>query len=56
MFFFWDYHLLTAAGRDVVFVSHNECDWFASREVSVADSVKQQLKDALGVDSSSHTV
>jgi hypothetical protein len=52
LFFLWDCHLLTASGRDVVFVSHDELGWFGSRDVSVTGSVGQQVKDALGSDSS----
>ncbi len=48
LLFIWDCHLLTASGRDVVFVSHDEVGWFGSRNVSVAGSVRQQLKRALG--------
>jgi hypothetical protein len=43
-FFLWDCHVLTASGRDVVFVSHDEFGWFGSRDGSVAASVSQQLK------------
>ena len=56
LLFLWDCHLLTASGRDVVFLSHDEFGWFGSRDVSVAGSVGQQLKDALRVDSSSKAV
>jgi hypothetical protein len=48
--------VLTASGRDVVFVSHDEFGWFGSRDVAVASSVGQRLKDALGEDSSSKAV
>jgi hypothetical protein len=50
LLFLWDCHVLTASGRDVVFVSHDEFGWFGSRDVSVAGSIGQQLKDALGAD------
>ena len=56
LFFLWDCHVLTASGRDVVFVSHDEFGWFGSRDGSVAASVSQQLKNALGADSSSKAV
>ena len=46
LLFFWDCHLLTASGRDVLFVSHDEIGWFGSRDASVASAVRQQLKDA----------
>ncbi len=52
LFFLWDCHVLTASGRDVVFVSHDEFGWFGSRDVAVAGSVGQRLKGALGADSS----
>ena len=56
LLFLWDCHILTTSGRDVVFVSHDEFGWFGSRDVSVAGSVGQQLRDALGADSSSNAV
>jgi hypothetical protein len=56
LLFFWNCHLLTASGRDVVFVSHDEFGWFASRDASVADSVRQQLTERLAEDSSSNAV
>jgi hypothetical protein len=56
LLFFWNCHLLTASGRDVVFVSHDEFGWFASRDASVADSVRQQLTEKLGEDSSGNAV
>jgi hypothetical protein len=56
LFFLWDCHVLTASGRDVVFVSHDEFGLFGSRDGSVAASVSEQLKDALGADSSSKAV
>jgi hypothetical protein len=39
--FVWDCHVLTSSGRDVLFVSHDEFGWFASRDQSVAESVRQ---------------
>jgi hypothetical protein len=54
--FLWDCHLLTASGRDVVFVSHDEFGRFGSRDASVAGSVSEQLKHALEMDSSSKAV
>jgi hypothetical protein len=53
LLFLWDCHLLTASGRDVIFLSHDEFGWFGSRDFSVAGSVGQQLKDALRADSPS---
>jgi len=44
--FVWDCHLLTASGRDAVFVSHDEFGWFASRDKSVTDSVQQKIEEA----------
>jgi hypothetical protein len=51
LLFLWDCHLLTASGRDVVFVSHDEFGWFGSRDAAVASAVSEQLSDALGADS-----
>ena len=48
LLFHWDCHVLTSSGRDVVFVSHDEFGWFGSRDASVAGSIRQQLKEALG--------
>jgi hypothetical protein len=56
LLFFWDCHLLTSSARDVVFVSHDEFGWYGSRDASMADSVRQQLKDKPGGDSSSEAV
>jgi hypothetical protein len=56
LLFLWDCHVLTASGRDVVFVSHDGFGWFSSRDASVASSVSQQLKDALGAGSSSRAI
>jgi hypothetical protein len=50
LLFFWDCHVLTASGREVVFVSHDEYGWFGSRDSSVAASVGQQFKDVFGPD------
>jgi hypothetical protein len=50
MLFLWDCHVLTSSGRDVVFVSHDEFGWFGGRDESVAGSVREQLKNALGAD------
>ena len=43
--FIWDCHILTASGRDAVFISHDECGWFASRDKSIAESVRQKIKE-----------
>lgn len=48
LLFLWDCHVLTASGRDVVFVSHDEFGWFGSRDASVAGTAGEQLKNALG--------
>ncbi|MCE9544271.1 MAG: hypothetical protein K8T25_01915 [Planctomycetia bacterium] len=42
--FIWDCHVLTASGRDAIFVSHDEWGWFASREESVAESVRKKME------------
>jgi hypothetical protein len=41
--FVWNCHILTSSGRDAVFVSHDEFGWFASRDESVAYSVRQKI-------------
>jgi hypothetical protein len=43
--FVWDCHVFTSSGRDVVFVSHDEYGWFASRDESIAKSVGQKIAD-----------
>jgi hypothetical protein len=43
--FVWDCHILTSSGRDAVFVSHDEFGWFASRDQSVAESVRRQIEE-----------
>jgi hypothetical protein len=42
--FCWDCHVLSAAGRDAVFVSHDEYGWFASRDASIAEAVSKRLQ------------
>lgn len=42
--FFWNCHILTSSGRDAVFVSHDEVGWFASRDESVAESMRQKIE------------
>ena len=56
LLFFWDCHVLTASGRDIVFVSHDEFGWFGSRASSVAGSVGRQLKDVFGADAPNKAV
>jgi hypothetical protein len=43
--FVWNCHILTSSGRDAVFVSHDEFGWFASRDESVAESVRQKIEE-----------
>lgn len=43
--FVWNCHILTSSGRDVVFVSHDKFGWFASRDESVAESVRRQIEE-----------
>ena len=43
--FIWNCHALTASGRDAIFVSHDEFGWFASRDKSVAESVRQKIEE-----------
>jgi hypothetical protein len=45
LLFFWDCHVLTASGRDALFVSHDEYGWFASRDSSVVRVIKRQLQE-----------
>jgi hypothetical protein len=45
LLFIWDCHILTASGRDAVFVSHDEIGWFASRDSSVAESARARLEE-----------
>lgn len=47
LLFLWDCHVLSASGREAVFLSHDEYGWFASRDASVAESVRQRLEEAL---------
>lgn len=42
--FIWDCHVLTASGRDALFVSHDEYGWFASRSELVAASVRRKFE------------
>ena len=44
--FVWNCHILTTSGRDAVFVSHDEFGWFASRDESVTDSVRQEIEES----------
>jgi hypothetical protein len=43
--FVWNCHILTSSGRDAVFVSHDDIGWFASRDESVAVSVRKKLEE-----------
>ena len=43
--FVWNCHLLTSSGRDAVFVSHDEFGWFASRDESITESVRQKIEE-----------
>ena len=43
--FVWDCHILTASGRDAVFVSHDEVGWFATRDESIAKIVRQKMAE-----------
>jgi hypothetical protein len=42
--FLWDCHLLTASGRDVVFVSHDEFGWFGSRDAGRSKCCGQEAE------------
>jgi len=43
LLFIWDCHILTASGRDAAFISHVEYGWFASRDRSMAESIRAEL-------------
>ena len=44
--FIWDCHIITASGRDAIFISHDESGWFGSRNASIADAARQQIEKA----------
>ena len=43
--FFWSCHVITASGRDAIFVSHDEHGWFASREPKVVELVQKRMSE-----------
>jgi len=47
LLFVWNCHILSASGRDAVFVSHDEFGCFASRDVGIAESVRKRLDEVL---------
>lgn len=47
LLFVWNCHVLTASGRDAIFISHDEFGWFASRDAAVAESARKQIATAL---------
>jgi len=46
LLFTWNCHVLSGAGRDAVFLSHDEFGWFASRDQSITESVRQKMDAA----------
>lgn len=44
LLFMWDCHVITASGRDVIYVSHDEEGWFGSRDASVAAFAAKRLE------------
>lgn len=47
LLFIWNCYVLSASGRNAVFISHDEFGWFASRDALVAQSVGKRLEEAL---------
>jgi hypothetical protein len=47
LLFIWDCHILTASGRDAIFVSHDEIGWFASRDQAIANSARARLEEIM---------
>jgi len=45
--FCWDCHIISGAGNEAVFVSHDEFGWYGSRDASRTESVDQRLQEAL---------
>ncbi|SRR6266568_2734089 len=45
LLFIWNCHVLSASGRDAVFTSHDEFGWFASRDASVTERVREQMEN-----------
>jgi len=46
LLFIWNCHVLSASGRDAVFISHDEFGWFASRDAAIAKSVEDRMREA----------
>jgi hypothetical protein len=46
LLFLWDCHVLTASGREAVYVSHDAYGWFASRDRAVAESVGLRVRES----------
>jgi hypothetical protein len=43
LLFLWDCYGISASGRDAFYISHDEFCYFASRDLSVAQQVREQL-------------
>src|SRR5689334_8797579 len=41
--FVWDCHIISASGREAVFISHDEYGWYGSRDASETAAVQQKL-------------
>jgi len=48
LLFFLNCNILSSSGRDAVFLSHDEFGWFASRDSSIAESVRERIEQAVG--------
>ena len=46
LLFMWNCHILSDTGRDAVFISHDEFGWFATRDLSVAETAREKIRDA----------
>ena len=53
LLFMWNCHVLSGSGRDVVFTSHDEFGWFASRDQAVAAIAHERIGGALHADQTS---
>jgi hypothetical protein len=42
--FIWDCYMLSASGRDAIFISHDEHGWFASRSQPIVQAVRRRLE------------
>ena len=47
LLFVWNCHILSASGRDAIFISHDEFGWFASRDATVTNCIRIRLDEVL---------